>query len=47
MNKFIILYAGSASMEIIGYMLDSKICSLADKFYFFDKNISKENKKFF
>lgn len=47
MNKFIIFYAGSASIEIVGYMLDSKICKLTDKFYFFDKKISLENKKFF
>lgn len=47
MNKFIIFYGGAASIEIINYMFDAKISSKDDIFYFFDKSMNKQNKKYF
>ena len=47
MNKFIIFYGGSASIEVINYMFDAKICKYEDEFYFFDKQMSEKNKMFF
>jgi UDP-3-O-[3-hydroxymyristoyl] glucosamine N-acyltransferase len=47
MNKFIIFYTGAASIEITNYMLEAKVASLNDYFYFFDQHSSKQIKKFY